>query len=373
MGVGLAALTLVFAPTLALAKVTVSINGSSNNQGLYAHKGPKGINTKIKVSRSAGSISDASARAIFKKHTVNIGNQVISAGTEGDEFYTHVRAGSLFFGKAKFVAAKKGAKVKNFKINYHVDGTLECYSPDDSLGEGYSLASVESQIDFNQVNRFVGTASVDGYSGYDGGAGDFSGHLSGDTYSVALDKDFKVNLGTVKDGKVYPMLFFGSTLVSYGAEVPIDTCYADFMNTSTFSVDEGTLANKGTLKITPARPVDDVLVDPQPWDLATYPDVTIYLEDANENFLNNIDVNRVQLFERLGDAGSIQPESINEVGDQDADGMPDRGIVFDGMALYSLMEIEVLGYESEVKLFLIGETEAGKPFSAVVPFEVTAL
>lgn len=365
-------MSLLVMPQLAAARVNVTINGTSNGEVLYAFKGPVGIDNKITVSRSAGSISSAKARAVFHTYTVNIGNEVISAGTEGDDEYTHVRAGSLFFGKAKFVAAKKGATVNNFKITYHVDGDLGCYIPDLDFGEGYAEAFVESQIRFNDSNKFAGTELVDGATGDQGGTGDFAGMFSGSTYEVGIDHNFKVNLGKLKDGKVYPMLFFGATYVSYGADVPIEYCYSDFLNTSKFSVDADIADSKGQFKITPAKQVDS-LIDPQPWDSATYPDLTIYIEDENETFLNNIDVNQIQLFERLGDAGSIQPKSIEDVGDFDQDGVADRGVVFEGVALFDLLQIEVLGFKNDTTLYLIGETESGTPFVSAIPFESTPL
>lgn len=365
-------ITLLMAmPLVSMAKVSVSINGYSIDDTLYAYKGPSGIDTKITVSQSGGSISSAKARAVFHKHNVNIGNQVISAGTNGDDVATHVRAGSLFYGKAKFVAAKKGARVKNFKIAYHLDGSLECSTPDEDVPEGYSMAYVETSVDFNNINRFSGTATVDGVAGFDGATGDLVGKFSGSGHEVTIERDVKVNLGTLKDGKSYPMLFFGATLVSYGADVPIDTCAADFFDSAQFSVDEDTADSKGQFVITPAQPVT-VSYSPNPWPLGTYPDLTVYIEDSDEDLLNSIDVDTVQLYERLGDSGSIAAQSLEEVGDYDSDGIPDRGVVFAGFDLYQQVLLVLLGYSDSATMFLIGETDEGTPFMGKASLDITS-
>lgn len=361
---------LVILPLLGQAKVSVSINGYSIDDVLSAYKGPSGIDSKITVSQSGGSISSAKARAVFHKHTVNIGNQVISAGTAGDDEATHVRAGSLFFGKARFVAAKPGAKVKNFKILYHLDGSLDCSTSDPDVPEGYALASVETEVNFNNINRFSGAATVDGASGYDGGSGDLAGKFSGSGNAVSIDRNVKVNLGTVRDGKSYPMLFFGATLVSYGADVPIDTCAADFLDTAEFSVAEDIVDSTGQFVITPAKPVT-VSYSPNPWPLNTYPDLTIYIESSDEDLLNSIDVNTVQLYERLGDNGSIAAQSLEDVGDYDSDGIPDRGVVFAGFDLYQQVLLVLLGYTDSATMFLIGETDAGTPFMGKASLDIT--
>lgn len=372
IGWGVAIIGFMLIPSFAFAKVSVTVNGQSNFNLLYGHKGPTGIDTKIKVSRSAGSIATAAARAIFHNHTVNIGNKVVSAGTDGDDYYTTVRAGSLFFGKAKFNAVTPRSTVRNFKINYKVDGSVECFTPDVSVPEDYAWAKVESQIRFNDHNKFAGTETVDGVTGDDGGTGDFVGKFSGDPYQMFIDHTFKVNLGTLRDGRSYPLLFFGATEVGYDADVEITDCAANFMNTSKFSVGSDTTTQKGIFKITPAKELDGV-VDPQPWDLNTTPDVTVYVESGNETFLGNIDVNQVQLFERLGGSGSVQPSSILDVGDFDGDGIPDRGIVFDGSTLAQVMEIELMGLKTTPTMYVIGETTAGKPFISSFQLETSLL
>ncbi len=359
------------------AKVTVAVEGTSNGELLYAWKGPSGLDTLIKASKSAGSIASAKARAVFHRFKVIIGNAVVSAGTTGDEDYTHVRAGSLFFGKAKFIGARKGQVVKNFKILYHINGRLRCYTPEQDLGEGYAMAQVETQVRFNGKNRFAGTATVDGVSGYDGGTGDLAGAFTGDTYDVTVDNDFTMPLGRVRDGRVYSMLFMGATLVSYGAEVPIDYCSADFYNSSDMSVAEETKQTKGYFKFTAAKPVA-ISADPQPFSFTNLPDVTIYVEDNNEDFLDEIDANTVQLFERIGDTGSIQPwGGILDTGDFDSDGTPDRGLVFKGYdadhtSLWDVLLNSYYGYKDNVYLYLIGETNNGVPFSGKLLFETEA-
>lgn len=359
-----------------IAKVTVSVNGSSNGTVLYGYKGPSGIDAPIRTSQNGGSILRARARAVFHKFKVIIGNEVISSGTSGDDELTHVRAGSLFYGKAKFIGAKKGQKVNNFKIKYHIDGGLNCYTPDDSVPEGYSLASVETQVRFNGVDRFAGTAQVDGLTGFDGGTGDLAGEFIGDTYDVTIDKNVTVPLGKVRDGRTYPMLFFGATLVSYAEDVPIDYCAADFFNTSDMSVTEETKKKFGRFEFTPARNVT-TYADPSAFNFSTFPDVTVYVEDPDEELLNSIDVNTVLLFERFGDSGYIQPWGgiLDEVGDADQDGIPDRGLVFKGLDtehqnLYSLLYNYIFFPQDPLNLYLVGDTEDGVPFMSKLLFHV---
>ncbi len=364
----------VVAPPV-IAKVSVSVNGSSNGTALYGYKGPSGIHSAIRVAKSGGSILKARSRAVFHQFKVIIGNEVVSNGTDGDDDLTHVRAGSMFYGKAKFIGARKGQTVKNFKIKYHVDGSLSCFTPDDSVPEGYSLASVETQVRFNGVNRFAGTASVDGLTGYDGGTGDLAGEFDGDTYSVSIDKDFTMPLGKVRDGRTYPMLFFGATLVSYASDVPIDYCEADFFNSSDMSVTEETKKKSGSVVFTSARNVETYAI-PETYSFSTFPDVTVYIEDEDEEFLNSIDVNTVLLFDRLGDSGSLQPfGGIGDVGDADSDGIPDRGVVFLGLDtynpnLYSLLYNYIFFPQDPLTLYIVGDTEDGEPFMSKLLFHV---
>ena len=363
------ALLLVFPFRFAEAKTYVSINGISNGVALYAYKGPELLNKLAKVVKSGGSIAQAKARALFKKHTITIGNVVKSKGTQGDAESTHVRAGSLFFGKAKFKAAKKGQTVKNFPIVYHVDGDLKCYIPDEDVPEDYAIAYVETQVRFNNDDKFIGSALVDGRTGFDGGDGDLAGKFTEkDEYNVSIKKDFSVNLGNLKDGKTYPLLFFGATLVSYAADIPVDYCTADFYSTGEFGVSEKNKKSKGNFTFEPAVTVT-ATPDSQPWDRSDIPDITVYVESSNTTLINTIDVNQVQLFERLGDVGQIQPKSILDTGDFDGDGVSDRGIVFDGLQLYTILQLTTLGHKDNPLLYLIGETTSGTPFAGKFRFE----
>ncbi|MBI2415520.1 MAG: hypothetical protein HYV33_02535 [Candidatus Kerfeldbacteria bacterium] len=351
------------------AKISTSIEGVSNDQGLYAWKGPTSIDSTNRISQSAGSISSAVARGVFHKYKITIGNQVISAGTNGDNDYTHVRAGSLFYGKAKFIGAQHNQKVKNFKIVYHLEGDLSCVVADPTVPEGYALSSVETQVRFNGTDRFVGTGTVDGIGGFDGGTGRLAGQFNNtEPYSASIDKNFKVNLGTVRDGQVYPMLFFGATLVSYAADIPVDECAADFLKTAEFTVDDDVATNKGQFKFQSAKVVHGS-ANPNPYSLSQYPDVTVYLENSDETFLNDIDINTIQLFERLGDNGQLQPKTMHDIGDDDSDGVPDRGIVFDGLTFYQLLGIALVGYEDTLTLYLIGDTTDGTPFVSTLVVE----
>lgn len=356
-----------FAPAVASARVKVNITGRSDGEVLYASKGPAERNDRIRVTRSAGSILSASARAKFLKHSILIGNEVVSAGTEGDETQTLVRAGSLFFGKAKFNAVEEGATVENFNILYHLDGTVECFTEDADVPEGYAEAFVESQIRFNDDNKFAGSMTVDGVTGEDGGTGDFAGEFTGDVFQQTINQDFNVNFGTVTDGETYPLLFLGSTTVYYAADVPITDCAAQFLNSSSFHIDLPERETEGTFTLIAAKKLR-AMVDPQPWERNSFDDVTVYVESENETLLENINLDEVQLFERIDDNGSVVPEAMDEIGDFDADGIPDRGIQFNGESLLNIMDIESSGLRETVKLFLIGETDAGRPFMSVFQF-----
>lgn len=84
--------------------------------------------------------------------------------------------------------------------------------------------------------------------------------------------------------------------------------------------------------VTPAQSVT-VSYSPNLRTLLTYRDLRVYIEHSDEDLLDKIDLNAIQLFERLGDNGSIAAQSIAEVGDYDSDGIPDRGIIFRGLDL----------------------------------------
>lgn len=348
------------------AKVTVGIFGASNGSLILQDKGPSEINKRITIRQAAGTIKTAAARAFFEKYRIFIGNEVISTGTSGDPNFTHVSAGSLFAGTATFHAAKKGQTVKNFKIQYKATGQLKCKATGSDVSPDYSKATVETQVRFNNQNKFVGTATVDGVTGYDGGTGSFAGAFTGTKYNRAVNKTFKVKLGTLKDKQKFPMVFYGSTLVSYAQDVGVKNCAADFFNSSDFTVppDE---AKRGNVEFKPAKKVNSFL-QPQPWPLGTYPDVKVYLEDASSTFLNSIDVNTVQLFLRLGDAGSIQPSGIEETGDTDSDGIPDRALTFDGFTMFQKQGLILLGYLNTDQLTVIGETTGGDVFQSTASF-----
>lgn len=362
--------TLGVPTSLVQAKVAISVNGISQGSLIYTYKGPSGINKRISLLERVGSIKRAWTRALFTKRQVFIGNEVTSTGTTGDQSSTHVRAGSLFYGSAKFEAAKKGQTVRNFKIQYHVDGDLNCSVTDPTVPKDYSKAMMETQVRFNGVDRFAGSGTVDGVVGFDGGTGHLAGKFTQKSKkSVSINRDFNLNLGTLTDGKKYPMLFFGATLVSYGPDIPVKSCSADFYDTSTFSVTEAQ-GKRGKFTLTPARTVA-TLASPQPWSLMKIADARMYLEDKDTGFLNAVDVNTVQLFDRLGDRGNLQPKAVEDVGDSDSDGIPDRAFVFDGISLLQLFDLASLGLVETAKLFIVGDTTAGVPFMGTVAFAMT--
>lgn len=358
----------LFLFSTAHAKVQVSVEGMSNGTLLYDFKGPKGLNERVTVNKSGGSIRTASARALFERYRVLIGNKVVSAGTTGDADLTHVPAGSLFFGMATFRAAKPGATVKNFKIQYHVDGALTCNVTDPNVPENYSLARVESEVRFNGVERFSGTATVDGVTGFDGGKGKFAGAFVGTKKSVKIDKNFILKLGTLRDGKKYPMFFYGATLVSYADKIPVQRCAAEFDKTSSFAVSKEE-AQRGRFTFQPAK-IITATATPRPWPIYTYPDLTVTLEDANGALLDRIDRTTIRLFERLGDGGSLTPKSISDVDDADSDGVPDRSFVFDGFSLFQRLALTGFGPAREQRFLLVAETASAEPVLGVAAFTV---
>lgn len=355
---------------LAEAKVTASVNGISNGTVLVGSKGPSGINQRMTVQKSGGSIRRAWARALFRKYDVAIGNEVIAKKTSGDHQATHVRAGSLFFGLAKFVAAKKGQTVRNFKIKYHVDGDLRCEATGKDIPADYSQAMVETQVRFNALNRFAGTGTVDGVTGFDGGTGNLAGKFKQESKKhVRIDRNFTLNLGTLTDGKKYPMLFFGATLVSFAPKVPIKSCAADFYDSSTFTVTEAQ-AKKGKVVVTPATPVG-LIAKPDPWSFKTGGTLKVSVEHQDTTLLNAIDVNTVQLFQRLGNSGSIQPTGIEDIGDVDGDGILDRALTFDSLSLLQLFDLGIVGLTNRETLFLIAETTTGAALMGSVTLTTT--
>lgn len=363
--------TLIVLPQPAAAKVVISIDGFSNGTQLSGYKGPAGINQRISLSKSGGSVREAAARAVYEKYRIFLGNKEVSKGTKGDPQFTHVRGGSVFYGKATFHAAKKGASVKNFKLNYTMHGDLRCATTDKTVPENYSKASVEAQIRFNHKDVFAGSATVDGATGFDGGKLKLAGKFKAkSTKDVSINRVFPLNLGTLKDGQKYPTLFFGATLISYAADVPIKNCEANFQRTAEFSVPDDVAKKQGKFEYQPATAVSLVL-KPQPWPLTQTQDLRVYVESANSSLLNTIDINTVQLFTRLGDSGSLQPTAIEDTGDVDTDGVPDRALVFSQTSLIQLLDFQLLNLTQSGKLTLIGDTTAGEPFLGAAGLTVT--
>lgn len=346
--------------SMASAGVMVSVNGESNGVLLWGFDGPKRLGRLAKVAASGGSIKTARARGIFTKPQVIIANEVISRGTKGDPLLTHVRAGSLFYGKAKIVANKKGARIDNFVFNYKVNGLLKCKTPDPTIPSDYSKAFMETEVVFDNVDKFSGQAAQDGTGPFSA-----SGKLSGkftkiSKYQRRINKLFPISLGRVRDGQIFTVLFSGSTGVSYGPDVPIDYCAADFMKTSTYSAKDGQGA---TMKFIKARTIE-TFFDPDPFTIyAPSTELSVFLE-AERALLEKIDMSTVRLYERIGDNGSITPSSMNDIGDQDNDGKPDRALIFSGTDAAALLQLALYGYVTQETLFVIGDTTDDQPFVA---------
>ncbi|RMF98524.1 MAG: hypothetical protein D6734_00050, partial [Candidatus Schekmanbacteria bacterium] len=311
------------------AKVMTAIDGSSNGVTLKDFDGPKKIKKTSRAKARGGSISIAQAKGRYTKSNITLGSEIKAKRTSGDKKPTHVRSGALFFGTARVVSDKlpDGSVIKDFKIGLKVDGSLKCKAK--TKEEYFAISNVEAFVSMitNTVptTLFSGSATVDGATGFDGGQGDFAGKFKGSKYKVKIRKKFPLNFGDVTVGKKFFLLFYGSTLVSFASDLKVYYCAADFYKTEKFIP-----IKKQNAKLTYQSAKNTTIsFDPDPFDTTSPPtEFKVYIEDQDSTFLENIITETVKLLSRVGDFGSTSALSLEAVGDQDSDGIPDRAAIF---------------------------------------------
>ena len=328
------------------AQVMVSTGGSSDGEPVVSEKGPKGVNKLALTSAKGGSIATATARSIFTKTKITHGNKVVSAGTGGDEELTHVNANSSFAGTATFIS-DDGNPVENFTIDLGLSGTLRCKT-DPDIPQFYSLARMSTDVIVDGALDFSGTATQDG-SGPFSADGDIStGDFTTGSNTASLHKTFPINLGTLTDGQKLAFFFAGSTLVSYGADVPITYCSADFFNTDTF---QAAKKQGGKLTIAAGQTVTVGFKD----NPSVFGDEVLYIESSNTSLLTNIETLRVV----IAVGGGVFEASAGALGDVDADGVSDVVVT----ATNQSAMISALQNSTNNTVFVFGQTSAGDVFS----------
>lgn len=325
------------------ARVWVSTGGSSDGSSLVTAKPPKGINKLSKTSAKGGSIATASARSIFTKTKVTHGNKVVSAGTDGDEDFTHVNANSIFAGTATF-HSDDGEPVENFTIDLGLSGTLKCKSPDEELPTFFSIAQMSVDVVTDGEVRLEGTATQDGSGPFSTSGNLTSGDFTVSTNTATIKKTLPINLGTLSDGQKVAFFFAGTTLVSYGADVPITYCSADFYNTDTF---QATKNQKGKITIASGKSVKVRLVG-----------TTLLVESNDTELLSDITNLRVI----ISAGGGNFTASAEAVGDFDENGVSDVVVTADNAA--SLLVAIQSSFNNT--LFVFGETSTGDAFSGTL-------
>ncbi len=332
------------------AKVIVGTFGSSDGASLVSEKGPKGVNKLALTTAKGGSIATATARSIFTKKKITHGNKVVSAGTGGDAEFTHVNANSSFAGTATFIS-DDGNPVENFTIDLGLSGTLKCKTPDPEIPPFFSLAQMSTDVIVDGDLDFSGTATQDG-AGPFSASGDIStGDFTTGSNTASLHKTFPINLGTLTDGQKLAFFFAGSTLVSYGADVPITYCSADFFNTDTF---QAAKKQGGKINIAAGKTVTVEFIDSP----SAFGDEVLYIETSDESLLN--DISSIKVIIATG--GGVFDASAGEVGDVDSDGIAD--VILTSTQQYSM--ISALQLSSNNTVFVFGQTTAGDAFSGTL-------
>lgn len=333
----------------ASAKVSVSTGGSSDGTSLVSQKGPKGPNATVVTSAKGGSIAKASAKSLFTKKKITHGNKVISSGTTGDAELTHVSANSFFAGTATF-HSDDGEPVENFTIDLGLDGSLRCKTSDPELGQGFSIAKMSTDVIVDGTVKFSGAATQDGSDVFTTTGNLSSGDFTTGDHSATLKKTYQINLGTLTDGQKLPFFFAGSTLVSYGADVPISFCEADFFHTDTF---QAAKAQGGKLTIAAGNPVTVGYID----DPDVPADEVLYIESPNATLLGSIDTVKVIV---AVDGGTFTA-APGLVGDVDEDGIPDIVIT----ATDPVQSVMVIALQNSFNntVIVYGETSDGAAVS----------
>lgn len=337
--------TLVLLPLSINAKVTVTTGGSSIGSSLVSQKGPVGVNKNLITKAKGGSIATATAKSKFTKTKITHGNKVVSTGTGGDEEFTHVDANSFFAGTATFIS-DDGNPVENFTIDLGLSGTLKCKSPDETLPTFFSIAQMSTDVIVDGDSKFSGLAVQDG-SGPFTASGDISaGDFTTGTNTASIKKSFLINLGTLTDGQKLAFFFLGSTLVSYGADVPITFCSADFFNTDTF---QATKNQSGKLKIeATGQSVSVDLID----------DETLIIESSDDELLSDIASATVV----IGSGGGTFAVTAGDVDDLDEDGISDVVLTAENQS--SMLSAILSSFTNRV--FVFGQTNAGEAFVGVL-------
>ncbi len=332
------------------ASVFVFTGGSSNGASLSGAKGPAGINKQLTLSKSGGSISSAKAKAKFTREQVKLGNSVKAKRTPGDPIFTHVDANSVFAGLATFIS-DDGNPVEDFTIGLDVKGNLKCTSGAED--EFFSLAQVGVELGIDDTTKFTGTATQDGTGAFFD-SGDLTGQFETGANIASIDKQFPINLGTLVDGQMLVFIFYGTTLVSFGEEIPIDFCSADFFRTSSFKplpAQKGKVELKEGVKVTVDYVDDDLNV--------VSGNEKLLLESSNSEILNNVKPGSIKI---------IFPTTITyeaeagPVGDANSNGTSDVELTSENTQSIN----QLIAGRSTNNLIVVGETTTGIVFYGVL-------
>lgn len=330
------------------ARVSVNIGGTSDGSPVTSAKGPVGINKSVVTTAKGGSIATAIARSKFNAKKITHGNKVISKGTAGDSDFTHVDADSIFVGTATF-RSDDGEPVENFTIDIGLSGKLRCKTPDPDIPQFFSLAQMATDVIVDDELLFSGGATQDGEGTFsavgDIGTSDFTTGPN----TASIKKSFPINLGTLSDGQKLAFFFAGYTLVSYGADVPITYCTADFFSTDTFAPAKN---QPGKFTIEAAtKTVDPGLTD----------DNVLFIESEDEDLLADIDLLKVIISVGAG----VYDVSAGAIGDVDGDGVSDVVVTASSPSDQSALLSDLLN-SSNNTLFVFGQTGDGEAFSGVL-------
>lgn len=344
-----------------IAGVTVDVGGPSNGDNLFGFNGPAGINRLAKTKDSGGSIQRANAKGIFTRTMVTLGNRVIANKTSGDQDFTHVDANSLFVGIGTF-KSNDGNPVPDFTIDLAVRGNLQCKTPDPNVPEFFSIANVGVELVVDNQTKFVGSATQDGTGSF-ATTGNLTGQFTTSPNKAAIRKKFPINLGTLSDGQRLLFIFQGSTLVSFGEDVPIDFCTADFFRTDSF---QPAKKQQGTLDIKGAKNINVSVVDDDPNIVSG--NEKLIIEDSDAGFLNSIEENSVRVLIPVNELELVFPGSnsgtfdvdLGSVGDLNGNNIFDREVVFSGGS--STLPSILFGGQTINTIYVTGLTTSGDAF-----------
>lgn len=352
------ACTLLSAPAV-FARTFATVDGYSDGVALSAQKGPGKINRQVKASKAGGTIQTAVGRARFTASRVDVGAQVTSRLQHTDASPTHVRAGGVYFGIARVVSdtLDDGEVIRDFHVDLRLHGGLSCVAevPD----AGWALAQVEAYVLADGAQRFYGNGTYDAFSGFDGGIGNFSGRFTQSGDSAAIDQTLSFSLGDVVVGQPIPFLFSGATLVSYGADVFVDHCTADFLHTDTLMASPQN-ADHGSFAFTEAQPVK-IFFQPNSFNRNAPPATFKVYVEADAALLDHIDAGSVKLFSRVGNGGVIPATALEARGDGNGNGRPDRAALFD-VSLLNYLLLDNQAEQAKQTLTLVGTTDDGVAF-----------